>query len=78
MRREIVSYLEQTQNYSLVPCLRWKWRKRSSVKITQRTHEETREALHAGREGRHSRRHLVDGVPIVDLETGYFRLADQD
>ena len=35
-------------------CLSWKWRKRSSVKITERTHEETTEALHAGREGRHS------------------------
>src|SRR6516164_4056969 len=37
-----------------VSCLSWKWRKRSSVKITERTHEETRETLHAGREGRHS------------------------
>jgi hypothetical protein len=37
-----------------VSCLSWKWRKRSSVKMTERTHEETTEALHAGREGRHS------------------------
>lgn len=35
-------------------CLSWKWRKRSSVKITERTYEEAKEALHAGREGRHS------------------------
>jgi hypothetical protein len=35
-------------------CLSWKWRKRSSVKITERTHEEATEALHVGREGRHS------------------------
>src|SRR5450759_1390221 len=32
--------------------LSWKWRKRSSVKITGRTHEEATEALHARREGR--------------------------
>lgn len=37
-----------------VSCLSWKWRKRSSVKITERTHEEATEALHAGREGRYS------------------------
>jgi exopolysaccharide production protein ExoQ len=35
-------------------CLSWKWRKRSSVKITERTREEATETLHAGREGRHS------------------------
>jgi osmotically-inducible protein OsmY len=36
-------------------CLSWKWRKRSSVKtLTERTHEKATEALHAGREGRHS------------------------
>jgi len=29
-----------------------KWRERSSVKITERTHEEATKALHAGREGR--------------------------
>lgn len=34
--------------------LSWKGRKRSSVKITERTHEEATEALHAGREGRYS------------------------
>ena len=38
----------------VVSCLGWKWRKRSSVKITERTHEETTEALHTGRESRHS------------------------
>src|ERR1700751_2591123 len=33
----------------LLSCLSWKWRKRSSVKMTERTHEEATEALHAGR-----------------------------
>jgi hypothetical protein len=40
-------------------CLSWKWRKRSSVKITERTHEETTETLHAGRESRHSEETFV-------------------
>ena len=31
----------------------WKWRKRSPIKITERTHEEAAEALYAGRESRH-------------------------
>jgi hypothetical protein len=31
----------------------WKWRRRSPIKIMERTHEEATEALHAGREGRH-------------------------
>jgi hypothetical protein len=35
-------------------CLSWKWRKRSSLRITERTHEKATEARHAGREGRHS------------------------
>jgi hypothetical protein len=35
-------------------CLSWKWRKRSSVKITERTDEEAAEALHAGRKSSHS------------------------
>jgi hypothetical protein len=47
-------------------CLSWKWRKRSSVKITERTHEKAKEALHAGREGRHS----------VTDEVDYFRIGD--
>ena len=34
--------------------LRWKWRERSTVKITERTREETKKALHRRREGRHS------------------------
>ena len=32
----------------------WKWRKRSPIKIMERTREKATEALHAGREGRHS------------------------
>src|ERR1700682_3146775 len=31
----------------------WKWRKRSPIRIMERTHEEATEALHAGRESRH-------------------------
>jgi len=33
--------------------LSWKWRERSAVKITERTREETKKALHGRREGRH-------------------------
>jgi len=41
--------LTQPQQYhrNNLSCLSWKWRKRSSVKITERTHEEATEALHA-------------------------------
>ena len=38
--------------------LSWKWRGRSTVKITERTLEETKEALHRRRESRHLRRHF--------------------
>jgi hypothetical protein len=31
-------------------CLSWKWRKRSFVKTTERTHETAKEAPHAGKE----------------------------
>src|ERR1700693_5215762 len=37
-----------SQPAAQLSCLSWKWRKRSSVKITERTHEEATEALHAG------------------------------
>jgi transposase len=50
--------------------LSWKWRKRSSVKITERPHEETTEALHAYTPKEKVailRRHLVEGAPISDL-----------
>ncbi len=30
----------------IVSCLSWKWRKRSSVKIAERTYEERAQALH--------------------------------
>jgi hypothetical protein len=32
----------------------WKWRKRSPIKIMERTHEEATEALYAGRKSRYS------------------------
>ena len=35
---------EETE--ALVSCLSWKWRKRSSVKITERTYEKRAQALH--------------------------------
>jgi hypothetical protein len=31
---------------ALLSCLSWKWRKRSSVKIAERTYEERAQALH--------------------------------
>src|SRR5260370_22523481 len=34
--------------------LSWKWRERSAVKITERTHEKDTEALYSGRAGSHS------------------------
>jgi hypothetical protein len=36
-----------------VSCLSWNWRGRSSVKITERTHEKRAKALHRRREGCH-------------------------
>src|ERR1700681_3859730 len=38
----------------LVSCLSWKWRKRSPAKITERTHEKAKQALHTRKEGRNS------------------------
>ncbi|MGI8959457.1 MAG: ankyrin repeat domain-containing protein, partial [Bryobacteraceae bacterium] len=38
----------------VLSCLSWKWRERSAVKITGRTHEEATEALQRRRESRHS------------------------
>jgi ABC-type oligopeptide transport system ATPase subunit len=35
-------------------CLSWKWRRRSSVKITERTYEERTEAFHSRRKSSHS------------------------
>ena len=46
---------------------RWKWRKRSPIKIMERTHEEATEALYAGRESRHPERHLLDKELISKL-----------
>ena len=37
----------------LLSCLSWKWRKRSSVKITERTYEEGTEAFHSRRKSSH-------------------------
>ena len=48
-------------------CLNWKWRKRSSVKITERTYEEGTEAFHPEEKVAILRRHLVDKVPVSEL-----------
>ncbi len=48
--------------------LSWKWRERSAVKITERTHEEATQALHRRREGRHPEAPFVgrsSGLGIV-------------
>jgi transposase-like protein len=50
-----------------VSCLSWKWRKRSSVKITERTYEEGTEAFHPEEKVAVLRRHLVDKVPVSEL-----------
>jgi len=48
-------------------CLSWKWRKRSSVKIRERTHEEATEHYTPEEKGAILRRHLVEGVTISHL-----------
>ena len=50
-----------------VSCLSWKWRKRSSVKIMERTYEERAQALHCEEKVAVLRRHLLDKVPVSDL-----------
>ena len=47
--------------------LSWKWKGRSSVKITERTYEEGTEAFHSRRKVAILRRHLVDNVPVSEL-----------
>jgi len=51
----------------IVSCLSWKWRKRSSVKIAERTHEKATEALQPEEKVAILRRHLVEGIPISGL-----------
>jgi CRISPR-associated endonuclease Cas1 len=41
------------RKHAQVSCLSWKWRKRSSVKITERTYEEGTEAFHRRRKSSH-------------------------
>lgn len=48
-------------------CLSWKWRKRSSVKIAERTYEEGTEAFHSRKKIAILGRHLVDKVPVSEL-----------
>ena len=51
---------------ALVFCLSWKWRERSAVKITERTHEKDEETLLSRREGSHSEATFAG--PGADLE----------
>ena len=48
-------------------CLSWKWRKRSSVKIAERTYEKERKHYTAEEKVAILRRHLLDRVPVSDL-----------
>ena len=47
------STIIQYQLGNVVSCLSWKWRKRSSVKIAERTYEEGTEAFHPRRKSSH-------------------------
>src|SRR5439155_4088035 len=51
----------------VLSCLSWKWRKRSSVKIAERTYEEGTEAFHSRGKSSILRRHFVDKVPVSEL-----------
>jgi len=50
--------------FPVVFCLSWKWRGRSAVKITERTHEKSTEALTAEEKVAILRRHLLEQEPI--------------
>ena len=50
--RVLEAYRERW-DHMVVFCLSWKWRKCSSVKITERTYEEGTEAFHPGRKSSH-------------------------
>src|ERR1700685_2771141 len=50
---ERFGFVRMMQSSLLLSCLSWKWRKRSSVKITERTYEEGTEALHPRRKSSH-------------------------
>jgi transposase-like protein len=50
-----------------VSCLRWKWRERSFVKITERTYKKRAQPYTAEEKVAILRRHLLDKVPVSDL-----------
>ena len=52
---------------TIVSCLSWKWRKRSSVKIAERTYEEGKKHFTPEEKVAILRRHLVDKVPVSEL-----------
>ncbi len=45
-QRERLFIVKRRAQCGNLSCLSWKWRKRSSVKITERTYEERAQALH--------------------------------
>jgi len=44
--RKAMLFPKKQTIFAQVSCLSWKWRKRSSVKIAERTYEERAQALH--------------------------------
>ena len=48
-----LGFIDQFVLDKVLSCLSWNWRGRSSVKITERTHEKREKALHRRREGSH-------------------------
>ena len=52
IRNQVDDYLVKPANIE-VSCLSWKWRKRSSVKIAERTYEEGTETFHPRRKSSH-------------------------
>jgi hypothetical protein len=46
-------FCDSRHSFGLLSRLSWNWRKRSSVKITERTYEEGTEAFHTRRKSSH-------------------------
>src|ERR1035438_2232061 len=64
--RMVCSLSERSAGNNVLFCLSWKWRERSAVKITERTHEKDEETLLSRREGSHSEATFAG--PGADLE----------
>src|SRR5271165_2277215 len=64
----LAGWIEKCRNGIVaMSCLSWKWRKRSSVKIAERTYEKERKHYTAEEKVAILRRHLLDRVPVSDL-----------